>query len=267
MTEQKRISYNQSNCLFPGKEPVNIGLMLYPDFDSLDVLGPNQVFYFLGALGVKVMLIGADKSQPVTSLEGVPVLPQEDYESCPDLDMIFVPGGYGNGYFDLLCNDQDPFYDFVRAKAAKAKLVTCVCTGAHLMARAGLLKNKQVTTHWAYKEALALFPDVTVVEDYPRYVVDGFHVTGGGISSGIDEALMIAAWLKGDVAAEQVQLSMQYNPNPPFKGGDPATSPQSIVDTSGSWAAGAYVKTLVEDILAGKPCPERGEVKIKSKYL
>jgi len=241
---------DEKNCLFPGDQKVNIGIMLYPGFDSLDVLGPNQVFFFLRSKGVKVMLVGEHMNQAVISMEDVPILPQVDYTTCPKLDVVFVPGGYGKGYNDLLRNDTDPFYDFLKKQAAQATLVTCVCTGAHIMARAGLLNGFKVTTHWAYKEALALFANVHVAEGYPRYKVDGNRVTGGGISSGIDEAIKIASMLKGDFAAQEVQLSMQYAPCPPFDSGDPDEAPKEVLELSASTKAGESLKKVVEEILA-----------------
>jgi cyclohexyl-isocyanide hydratase len=98
--------------------------------------------------------------------------------------------------------------------------VCSVCTGALLLGAAGLLDGHVVTTHWAYKDVLRLFP-CTVVDDYRRYVQSGNRVTGAGISSGIDEALYIVSLLSGITAARRSQLAMQYHPQPTFQCGDP----------------------------------------------
>jgi putative intracellular protease/amidase len=100
------------------------------------------------------------------------------------------------------------------------KLVCSVCTGALLLAGADLLNGHVVTTHWAFKEVLKLFP-CEVVDDYRRYVQSGNRITGAGISSGLDEALYIVSLLYGVGIARQGQLAMQYNPQPAFHCGDP----------------------------------------------
>ena len=245
----RKKSKETTEGIFPGKTPVKIGIPIYEDFDSLDMAGPNQVFYFLEPLGVDVSLVGPDACTPVRSLEGLRIFPHISFDDCPQLDIFYVPGGYGDGYTNLLKNLDDPYYAFIKKQAERATLVTSVCTGAHIMARAGLLDGYKCTTHWAYKEALELFPDVKVKRKYPRWVIDGNRITGGGISSGIDEALKIAAIIKGDDAAQEVQLSMQYNPNPPFKGGDPKNAPKHIVKHCGSVYAGKQLKKTLEEIL------------------
>jgi transcriptional regulator GlxA family with amidase domain len=95
-----------------------------------------------------------------------------------------------------------------------------VCTGALLLGGAGLLDGHTVTTHWAFKEVLKLFP-CHVVDDYRRYVQSGNRITGAGISSGLDVALYIVGVLYGVGIARQGQLAMQYNPQPTFHSGDP----------------------------------------------
>ncbi len=216
----------------PGDNNYTIGIILYDGFDSLDVAGPQQVFYILGNLtGTKVHLIGPDKDKLVTSFEGLQWKVTEDYASAKDLvlNTIFVPGGNQKGFNDLLLNRNDPFYDFVKTKAETAELITSVCVGSLLLAHAGLLDGYECTTHWAYKNLLSLFPDVMIAPGFPRYVIDRNRITGGGISSGIDEAFAIAEILEGPEVARQVQLIMQYAPNPPFQSGDPTlASPQTL---------------------------------------
>jgi cyclohexyl-isocyanide hydratase len=92
-----------------------------------------------------------------------------------------------------------------------------------LLGAAGLLDGHVATTHWTQLETLQLFP-CTVAAGYPRYVRSGNRITGGGISSGIDEALYIVSLLSGVEAAKECQLKMQYRPEPPFHTGDPADS-------------------------------------------
>ncbi len=216
----------------PADSNYAIGIILYDGFDSLDVAGPQQVFYILGNLtGIKVHLIGPDKDKLVTSYEGLHWKVTEDYASAKDLvlNTIFVPGGNQQNFNEVLLNANDPFYDFLKRKAETAELITAVCVGSLLLAHAGLLDGYECTTHWAYKNLLSLFPEVMIAPGFPRYVIDRNRITGGGISSGIDEAFAIAEILKGPEVAKQVQLIMQYAPNPPIQSGDPSLAgPQTL---------------------------------------
>lgn len=150
------------------------------------------------------------------------------------LDLIFVPGAL-KPELPLLMGDsvRNPYLNFLRNVSAEATHVTAVCTGALLLAAAGLLDGYCATTHWAYKSVLKQFLAVDVAEGYPRYVIDANRVTGGGISSGIDEALAIVAILRGEAAAKSIQLTIQYAPNPPYHDGDPSVAgPTVLAQTS-----------------------------------
>lgn len=215
---------------------LNVAIPLYPGFDSLDVLGPNQAFFFAG---MNVVLCGPDES-PVTSFEGVTIATTATFTACPQTDILFVPGGdspmevFGQGP-----PDANPYLQFLRKQAGGAQLVCSVCTGAILLAGAGLLNDHLVTTHWAYKPVLRLFP-CHVVDDFRRYVQSGNRVTGAGISSGLDEALYIVGLLCGVRTAREVQLKMQYHPQPAFHCGDPADSeirddPQMVSQVTTEW--------------------------------
>ncbi len=209
-------------------------------FDSLDVCGPFQTFTFAG---MECHLIGpGDVSGPVqvTSFEGVRVTPDVTFEDCPQLDVLFVPGG--SDPVSVLTAGHvgsNPYLDFLVEQAKGAQLVCSVCTGALLLAGAGLLDGHVVTTHWAFKDVLRLFP-VKVVDDYRRYVQSATRVTGAGISSGLDESFYIVSLLYGVDVARRCQLAMQYNPHPPFHCGDPADSeiqddPAMVPDRKAEW--------------------------------
>lgn len=219
-----------------------IGFPLYTGFDSLDVLGPFQVFTFLG---VKPILLAAH-SHPVKSLEGVQIQPHETFkhvyslknpEGNVKLDAFFVPGANTDGLKSVLelgPMGDNKYLDFLVEQAEVVQMRLAVCTGALLLGAAGLLEGYTATTHWAYHNILASFPGVNLASGYPRYVIDRNLVTGGGISSGIDEALAIAGILGGDTAAEGVQLSMQYAPNPPYHAGDPTQAGPSVLYSIGN---------------------------------
>jgi cyclohexyl-isocyanide hydratase len=136
-------------------------------------------------------------------------------------DLLFVPGGADiPSVLDLGPRESNPYLQFLIRQAKGARLVCSVCTGSLLLAAAGLLDKRTATTHWAYKDVLRLFP-CHVVGDYRRYVQSGDVITGGGISSGIDEALYIISVVAGVGAARRAQLSMQYHPQPIVNCGDP----------------------------------------------
>ena len=121
--------------------------------------------------------------------------------------------------------DDEEVLDWIRRQAAGAKIVFSVCTGALLCGAAGLLKGRNATTYWAALRLLPYF-GATPVEE--RVVVDGNLVCAAGVTAGIDGALKVAAILRGDKAAETIQLYMQYAPEPPFDAGSPDTAPADV---------------------------------------
>ena len=104
----------------------------------------------------------------------------------------------------------------MRQTGARAKYVTSVCTGAFVLGVAGLLQGRRATTHWAYT---GLLPLVGATYEKARVVRDGNVFTGGGVTAGIDFALTVAAELAGDEVAQRIQLSIEYDPAPPFASG------------------------------------------------
>lgn len=200
------------------KPKLKVGFPLYEGFDSLDVAGPFQTFTFAG---MDLYLLGPS-CDAVTSFEGIAFTPRATFDDCAQLDLLFVPGGADpiavlkQGHLG-----ENAYLDFLAHQGKSARLVCSVCTGALLLAAAGLLDDHIATTHWAFKPVLSLFP-CKVVDDYRRYVKSGNRVTGGGISSGLDEALYIVSLLFGTDTARQGQLAMQYHPQPIFHCGDPA---------------------------------------------
>ncbi len=114
---------------------------------------------------------------------------------------------------------------FLRAEGAHARYVTSVCTGALLLGAAGLLEGYRATTHWMSLDLLPHFGATPVRE---RVVHDRNRITGGGVTAGIDTALVIAAELFGVHVAQEIQLAMEYDPHPPFDGGSPERAPDEV---------------------------------------
>jgi len=116
--------------------------------------------------------------------------------------------------------------DFIRECARKSSWTCAVCTGALLLAQAGVLKGKRATTHWLARDALRTF-GVEVVDE--RYVVDGKIATAAGVSAGIDLALELVRRLAGDQVACEIELEIEYDPAPPLECGSPGRAPQEVV--------------------------------------
>ena len=202
----------------------NIGFVLFPNLTQLDFTGPLQVLHRLPDAKTHIV---AKTREPVPSDCGLSLLPTATFEDCAPLDLICVPGGFGvSGAIA-----DKPTIDFVRRQGERAKYVTSVCTGAFVLGVAGLLKGRRATTHWAYT---GLLPLVGAKYEKARVVRDGNVFTGGGVTAGIDFALTVAAEVAGAEVAQRIQLSIEYNPAPPFTAGSPDTAPAAVRDRLGS---------------------------------
>lgn len=205
-----------------GTSACAICIPIFPNATLLDIVGPWQVF---AAVPGATLYLAAAGTAPVTTREKMTLLPDHDFAGCPPFDVLMVPGGPGQ----VEAMEDEAYMDFLRTRGAGARYVASDCTGALLLAWAGLLDGFTATTHWASIPCLKLFPRVRVAEGYPRYVVDGNRVTGGGVSSGIDQALEMGRMIFGDEAAQQAQLRIQYAPDPPLRAGDPSTAPPRVL--------------------------------------
>ncbi len=198
---------------------LRIGFLLFPNITQLDMTGPHEVFARMPDSEIHLVW---KSLEPVAAQGGLRLAPTTTFDTCPQLDLICVPGGPG---MNPLLNDEATL-SFVRRQAASARYVTAVCTGALVLGAAGLLKGRRATTHWTAHHLLAAFGAIPV---HARTVVDGNVITGGGVTAGIDFALRIAAELLGEEAAKTIQLSIEYDPRPPFDAGSPAGAGETIV--------------------------------------
>jgi transcriptional regulator GlxA family with amidase domain len=189
-----------------------IGIAVYDKVDLLDVTGPHEM---LGWMEPKPDIrIIADKPRDVTSRDGFTFKAKFGYADIDKLDVLWVPGG-DPGALKILMNGPQDYLNFLKRVAADATWVCSVCEGALLLAKAGLLDGYNATTHWYFIPCLKDFKKVKVVDGLPRFVVDRNRLTGGGISSGLDESLKLIELIAGTAAAMDVQQSTQYYPNPP----------------------------------------------------
>jgi len=191
-----------------------IGILIFPDVEVLDFCGPFEVFSVTrlkeprertDPCPFEVKLV-AETLSPVTTTGGMRVIPDWDFATCPPLDVLVVPGGWGTR--DQVSNAA--LVAWVKEKAAGAKWVTSVCTGSFLLAQAGVLNGKPATTHWRSLDRMATtYPDISV--DREKQVVEcGNVLTSAGISAGIDLALLLVAKLLGEPVARATAKHMEY---------------------------------------------------------
>jgi cyclohexyl-isocyanide hydratase len=191
-----------------------IGFLLFPGLTQLDLTGPAQI---LGRMpGSRVHLVWKSSS-PVATDVGFTINPTATFATCPQLDVLCVPGGFG---IEPLLDDEETL-DFLRRQGAHAKYVTSVCNGALVLGAAGLLRGYRSACHWMWRELLSCFGAEPVAR---RIVRDRNRISGGGVTAGIDFGLALAAELAGEEVAKMLQLAFEYDPQPPFDCGSPETA-------------------------------------------
>ena len=198
---------------------LHLGAILFPQMDQTDFTGPFEV---LSRVPDSTFHIAWKEKTPIRDIRGLILTPEETFADVPPLDLLVVPGGPGQ---QALMEDEFVL-SFIRRQAETAQYVFSVCTGALVCGAAGLLKGVKATTHWASFQLLPYFGAIPVNQ---RVVQDGKMITAAGVTAGLDGALVIAALLRGKEVAEQIQLGIEYAPEPPFHSGTPATAPPEVV--------------------------------------
>ena len=205
--------------MIPHDVPLQIGSLLFEGIDQIDLTGPFEV---LSRIPNSTYRIYGKSTAPVRDINGLRLMADAPLGEATPLDVLHVPGGYGQ---EAVMEDAEVL-DWIRRQADSAVGVLSVCTGALLCGAAGLLKRRRATTHWASFHLLPYFGAIPVNQ---RVVVDGAWVFAAGVTAGIDGALRLAAELRGDDAAQAIQLQMVYAPEPPFDSGTPETAPAAIL--------------------------------------
>ena len=198
---------------------VKIGMILFEAMTQLDLTGPLEVFARFPE--TKIYLL-AKNTKPVSTGSGLTIIPDTTFENCPrELTVLFVPGGPGvSGVLkDPVC------LDFIRSRSTST-YITSVCTGSLILAACGLLNGFRATTHWLSMDLLKRFGVEAVNE---RVVVDSNRITGAGVTSGIDFGLTLCAILFGEQKAKEIQLMLEYNPQPPFNSGHPSKADEEML--------------------------------------
>jgi len=191
-----------------------VGIVLFDNVEVLDFCGPFEVFSAArldeahrkeGPPPFDVLLV-AEKNEPIVTAGNMKVLPGYTFGSCPRLDILCVPGGWGTRR-EL----KNPvMLEWLRARGREVETLTTVCTGSMLVGFAGLLDGRHATTHWQSLDWMReSFPSVTV--EYDQHVVeDGFLLSSAGISAGIDMALRVVARYCGETVARATAKHMEH---------------------------------------------------------
>jgi cyclohexyl-isocyanide hydratase len=204
--------------MIPPDQHLQIGSLLFEGLDQIDLTGPFEV---LSRIPNSTYRIYGKTTDPVRDYRGLRITPDAAIGDAPQLDVLHVPGGFGQ---EALMDDT-VVLDWLRQQAGYARVFS-VCTGALICGAAGLLMGRRATTHWASFHLLRYFGATPVNE---RVVIDGDWIFAAGVTSGIDGALRLAAELRGDEVAQGIQLFMEYAPQPPFNSGTPETAPATVL--------------------------------------
>ncbi len=195
---------------------VQVGILLFNDVEVLDFAGPYEVFSRT-RLTPGVQSRRSEESAPfrvftiaagpelVAATGGLRVLPDFDFAAAPPIEVLVVPGGFGTR---ALLHDAATIA-WIQRTAAVARRVTSVCTGALVLARAGLLAGRRATTHWGALDLLGEVDPTIRVEAGLRVVDDGI-VTSAGVSAGIDMALAVVESMYGRPVADETAKYMEY---------------------------------------------------------
>jgi transcriptional regulator GlxA family with amidase domain len=200
---------------------MDIAILVYPRFIALDAVGPYEVLSRLP--GAQVTFVAEQPGPKRTGSGRLALTADASLADLPHPEIVLVPGGSGR----KALMDDGPVHDWLRGADERSTWTTSVCTGSLILAAAGLLEGKRATTHWLSLEELGSLGAVPTNE---RVVFDGKLVTAAGVSAGIDMALALAARVAGDHVAQAIQLSIEYDPQPPFNAGSPQKAPAEVVE-------------------------------------
>lgn len=200
---------------------MQIAYLLYDRFTALDIIGPHDV---LNSVPGNESIFVAENAGPVRNeSDTLSLVADASLDEVTSPDIVVVPGGFGN----RILLEHEPLHEWIRTAHENTAWTTSVCTGALLLAAAGLLDGVPATTHWLARDVLAELGAKPVPD---RVVQHGKIVTAAGVSSGIDMALWLVQQINGDEVAQAVQLGIEYDPEPPLDAGSPEKAPQPIVE-------------------------------------
>jgi len=192
-------------------ETKQIAFVLYEGLTPLDLIGPLQTLAPLPRIDPTFdVCVVAETRAALETDSLIRLAPSHTFAEVPNPFAIVVPGG---GEPTLRAAGHAPLLDYVGRATQQAQIVMSVCTGAIILASAGLLTDRPATTHWAYFDILEALGARAV---HARWVEDGKFLTTAGVSAGIDGGLYLAQRLVGTDGAKLIQLGLEYEPEPPL---------------------------------------------------
>ena len=200
---------------------MQIAALVFDAITPLDIVGPIEVLARMP--GAEIVIVGKQRGPVRDPRTHWTLTAEASIAEVPRPDVLVLPGGAG---VRPLCADE-PILEWLRGAHGTTSWTTSVCTGSLLLGAAGLLRGLTATTHWASRELLEQFGARYVEE---RVVQQGKIITSAGVSSGIDMALTLVAKMAGDDTAKGIQLSIEYDPQPPFNCGAPSKAEPAVLD-------------------------------------
>jgi transcriptional regulator GlxA family with amidase domain len=199
---------------------VQIAIPLFDGLTALDAVGPYEVLS--RPPGWEVVFVAAEPGPKTTDSEVLSLTATHSLDEVPRPEIVVVPGGVGTRR-----PGQERLVEWIRSVHEHTRWTTSVCTGALLLGQAGVLDGLRATTHWVWHDQLRSYGAEPTLE---RVVEQGKVITAAGVSSGIDMALRLLQLEAGDELAQAIQLSIEYDPQPPVDAGSPVKAPQPIVE-------------------------------------
>jgi transcriptional regulator GlxA family with amidase domain len=200
---------------------MQIAALVFDAITPLDIVGPIEVLARMP--GAEIMIVGKQRGPVRDPRTHWTLTAEASIAEVPQPDVLVLPGGAG---VRPLCAEE-PILEWLRLAHGTTSWTTSVCTGSLLLGAAGLLRGLTATTHWASRELLERYGARYVEE---RVVQQGKIITSAGVSSGIDMALTLVAKMAGDDIAKGIQLSIEYDPQPPFNCGAPSKAEPAVLD-------------------------------------
>jgi transcriptional regulator GlxA family with amidase domain len=200
---------------------MQIAIPVFDRMTALDAIGPYEVLSRIP--GAKVTFVASETGPKRADTDMLSVNADATLADIPNPDVVLIGGGYGSR---ALMKDEE-MLNWVRTAHETSQWTTSVCTGALVLAAAGILEGLEATTYWLELETLRQFGATPVSK---RFVEQGKVITAAGVSAGIDMALMLAARMTAPQVAHAIQLGIEYDPQPPFDTGSPAKAPEQIQD-------------------------------------
>lgn len=191
---------------------LNVGILLFNQVEVLDFAGPFEVFSVStnkdsneSLFNVKTV---AQTKDYIKARNGLRVKPCLSFDDNPKFDVLIIPGGYGADEVEI--NNKE-LINWLKDQKSKVGLIASVCTGAFLLGKAGILDNKNATTHWMDIDRLKeYFPKINIKKNI-KFIDEGDIITAAGISAGIDMSLYIVKKLAGVEAAKYTARRMEYD--------------------------------------------------------